>query len=734
MPVTAKAEGKMNIAGICGTDDGWKSAEKMLEILPQNKLPLYRMEQAIPYYYDCIKRKTTHEDIDKILDSAFSKSDDGDINYLYINAHGYSGTEEEGKVKYSETGIILDVDSGEERGVYKYRDLAQKLVGYRGKFVIIHDCCFGENFYKIGLSQYPNDIGRFTFFFSAEDNSMTNGAFGYSFYSLDMANGLSYSMIGGNQCPADKNSNGFISIGELDEFMDWQLSNIPEFNFGVYGTDMNAPIFQFGYVELKEEAIELNLTDHKTYEIKPKKHKATNLQKVNWKSSDNDVVSVDTKGIITANKAGTAKITAYFADSNGNMCLGSEDSCTVTVKEQISYLGTPRLRDVLKSNSSLKVTWNKIENAQGYLVYRKINSGSWKRVKTTSSTYYEDKNVKVGYTYTYTVKAYRKVDGKNIYSSYDKKGKSGKLTTSINVSSPVAGTVVITWKQTTGASGYYIYRATSKNGKYSKIATVKEGNILKYTNTGLRGGRNYYYKVTPYGTVNGKNIIGSSSEAKGVTVTEPSRVSLNKSSLSLYVGKTYQLKASVIGKSKRVMWKSLNASVATVSTSGKVTAKRTGTVTITATANSVVAKCKVMVKQTYEISNAFGKNIHDAAKILNFERFISQQNTGVFYKSKELGDAYETSGLSCNDWKESLIKDKWSYLGNSEKYTLYGIKIGMNIKAAKTILPKYGYRYKKTIVGTGGYQWCYFERDNRTIRIDARNGGEICLLVVEKII
>ena len=89
-----------------------------------------------------------------------------------------------------------------------------------------------------------------------------------------------------------------------------------------------------------------------------------------------------------------------------------------------------------------------------------------------------------------------------------------------------------------------------------------------------------------------------------VTVKQPvTKITLNKTSLSIMKGKTYTLKATATPSSannKTVSWKSSNTKVATVSSAGKVTAKAKGTATITCTAkdgSGVKAVCKVTVKQ-----------------------------------------------------------------------------------------------------------------------------------------
>lgn len=73
-------------------------------------------------------------------------------------------------------------------------------------------------------------------------------------------------------------------------------------------------------------------------------------------------------------------------------------------------------------------------------------------------------------------------------------------------------------------------------------------------------------------------------------------IKLNKTKVTVYAGKTVQLK--ITGTSKKVTWKTSNKAVATVY-KGKVTAKKAGTATITAKVSGKSYKCKVTVKKPY---------------------------------------------------------------------------------------------------------------------------------------
>ena len=103
----------------------------------------------------------------------------------------------------------------------------------------------------------------------------------------------------------------------------------------------------------------------------------------------------------------------------------------------------------------------------------------------------------------------------------------------------------------------------------------------------------YCYNVQPEITIDYSD--GSSKLSDGTIAS----ISLNYSKYSLTVGQSKTLVAAVSPESAKstVTWYSSNNKIATVSSTGKVTAKKAGTVTITAkTSNGLKATCKVTVK------------------------------------------------------------------------------------------------------------------------------------------
>ena len=86
-----------------------------------------------------------------------------------------------------------------------------------------------------------------------------------------------------------------------------------------------------------------------------------------------------------------------------------------------------------------------------------------------------------------------------------------------------------------------------------------------------------------------------STQTVTMKITKP-ELKLDVSKKSMYVKESFVLKPTVKGKDKKATFKSSNTNIATVSETGKVTAKKKGTATITVEANGVKAECKVTVK------------------------------------------------------------------------------------------------------------------------------------------
>lgn len=169
------------------------------------------------------------------------------------------------------------------------------------------------------------------------------------------------------------------------------------------------------------------------------------------------------------------------------------------------------------STNTAKLTWNKVVGASGYEIQKLSKSGKWSRVALTTSTSYEAKKLKAGQKYNYAVRAYVTVNGVTYYSDWVGLFAITKPGTPTLKVSAAKKSAKLTWNKQS-ASGYVIYRATSKNGKYKKIATVKSGKTTSYKSGKLKSGKTYYYKIRAYKTVNGEKVYGAYSNIKKVKI------------------------------------------------------------------------------------------------------------------------------------------------------------------------------------------------------------------------
>ncbi len=90
-------------------------------------------------------------------------------------------------------------------------------------------------------------------------------------------------------------------------------------------------------------------------------------------------------------------------------------------------------------------------------------------------------------------------------------------------------TVTLSWKKTSGATGYEIYMSNAKNGKYKKVATVQGGSNCSYTKPSLERNMIYYFKVRAFSKIGNRVTYSKYKETSGGTTAESWTVKAKKS-------------------------------------------------------------------------------------------------------------------------------------------------------------------------------------------------------------
>ena len=188
------------------------------------------------------------------------------------------------------------------------------------------------------------------------------------------------------------------------------------------------------------------------------------------------------------------------------------------------------------SNSALKISWTKTPLAQGYVIYRRESTKkAFKRITKVSASRstYTNKGLTSSKPYQYAVRAYRKVNGKYVYSKYSPAtGATRPYTVKTTIKASSSSKMKVTWGKSSRADGYRIYRKPS-GGKWTFVADVAK-NLTSYSDTKVSANTKYVYTVRPYkkgGNVKYMAAVRQSSQVrtpKAPVVTPSADVSQSK--------------------------------------------------------------------------------------------------------------------------------------------------------------------------------------------------------------
>lgn len=216
----------------------------------------------------------------------------------------------------------------------------------------------------------------------------------------------------------------------------------------------------------------------------------------------------------------------------------------------------------------------------------------------------------------------------------------------------------VTWNNIGSHTTSVNYGNTMYNGQWTAFDIT---NLVKAWKNGTYSA-NAGFIMTNENEANNKCFCSSeystSSSRPYVVMTYDTAISLNYTSASIVEGGTRTLVATTKPSGQTVTWATSNSSIATVSSSGVVTAKKAGTVTITASmvdADDITrtATCTVYVyiaNGVYHIKN------------LNSNYYLHVKYGGI----ANLTDVYQYSKYSDSTSNNYKIRQMWKtyYLGN----------------------------------------------------------------------
>lgn len=190
-----------------------------------------------------------------------------------------------------------------------------------------------------------------------------------------------------------------------------------------------------------------------------------------------------------------------------------------------SPMETPSFTGYEWTETGLKLTWDAIPGAMGYVIYRRgfHETGYHKlMVSEDTATTYIDTTMKPGEVYYYFVYSFRLAQPQG-WRCFSLKGDIGMgvwlpKTTGLTAVSAQENSVRISWAATEGANKYDVYISTTPDG--TPKANGRVSNAYGYHNSAVLG-RTYYYRVRPVRVFsNGDVSVGDWSDELAYTHQE----------------------------------------------------------------------------------------------------------------------------------------------------------------------------------------------------------------------
>ncbi len=161
---------------------------------------------------------------------------------------------------------------------------------------------------------------------------------------------------------------------------------------------------------------------------------------------------------------------------------------------------SPVIKSVSNSTKGLKVTWNLVDGATAYRVYRRAGGeSSYKRIATVKGASYEDTTVSSGKTYKYVIRA---VNAGGLSKYIGGKARRFVATPSDLAAKNTTAGIRFTWAPVENATGYRVYRKVLGDTSWTYLKTVK---TTYYPDLKVDPGVDYIYTVR---AVSGKIYSG----------------------------------------------------------------------------------------------------------------------------------------------------------------------------------------------------------------------------------
>lgn len=198
------------------------------------------------------------------------------------------------------------------------------------------------------------------------------------------------------------------------------------------------------------------------------------------------------------------KVMAEGENENGGVMVSAYSAA----KDRTCDLARPTIKLSSAPTGKNKVSWNHVEGAVKYEVYRSTDGGkTYRKLSTTSKNYIVNTSSELGKTYYYKVKAIAAYSAANSAFSTAKSRTVGRPGPEVTITLTTSGKPRLTWDTISGATKYKVYCSTDGGLSFKLLKTTTE---KKLTHTSAEDGNIYQYVV--------KAVIGDETRTSPVVI------------------------------------------------------------------------------------------------------------------------------------------------------------------------------------------------------------------------
>lgn len=186
---------------------------------------------------------------------------------------------------------------------------------------------------------------------------------------------------------------------------------------------------------------------------------------------------------------------------------------------------TVRTSVTASGTSALKIQWNRVSGASGYVVYRRESLRKpfkfYHKITSGSITTYTNGNLPGAKVYQYAVRAYRRESGKYVFSKYTTVlGATRPGTTSSTIKAVSSSKINVSWNTVSRADGYRIYRRAN-SGDWVFVADLGASRT-SYADDKVSGGTRYVYTVRAYKKAGNVKYLAATQQSNSVSTPNSS--------------------------------------------------------------------------------------------------------------------------------------------------------------------------------------------------------------------